>query len=269
MPEWPEMEHYRNMLEARICNKTITAVHIERERSLNMSTAEFVNRVLGKQIVAVTRRAKMILFTLHTNDVMLLHLMLGGWMFYGLESEKPERTIQVQLTFGEQHLYFIGLRLGYLHLFDPAELVDRLSELGPEPFDPELDLNVFISMLGRGKGSLKKQLTDQSIIAGIGNCYSDEICFVAGVLPSRISFSLTDEEWATLYRSMKSVLLEAAQAGGYMDEAFFTGDVRTGQYNDQCKVYDREGQPCYRCGQTIVRRDVSAKKSFCCPNCQR
>lgn len=269
MPEWPEMEHYRKILEVRINNKQITAVHIERERSLNMSTTEFTNRVLGQHIIAVKRRAKMLLFTLESNEVLLLHLMLGGWMFYGQEHEKPERTIQVQLSFSGQQLYFIGLRLGYLYLFTPSQLSEHLSELGPDPFDPSLSSSAFKLLLERGRGTLKKQLTDQSLIAGIGNCYSDEICHTAGLLPSRSPSSLSNEEWSSLYNSMHTTLMEAVQAGGYMDQAFFTGDTWTGEYNNRCKVYDREGEHCNRCGQIIVRSNVSNKKSFCCPQCQR
>lgn len=269
MPEWPEMEHYRQVLDVRITNKKITAIVVERERSLNMNTAEFTSRVLNQQIVAVIRRAKMLLFTLESSDVLLLHLMLGGWMFYGLEEEKPDRTIQVQLSFGDRQLYFIGLRLGYLHLFTPIQLAERLSELGPDPFAPELSSTAFKLLLERGRGgTLKKLLTDQSVISGIGNCYSDEICHVAGLLPSRVPSSLSNEESTHLYRSMHTTLLEAVQAGGYMDQAFYSGDSRTGQYNDRCMVYDREDEPCYRCGHSIRRNDISNKKSFYCPQCQ-
>lgn len=269
MPEWPEMEHYRKMLEIRVTNKRVTAVQVERERSLNMSIAEFTTRVQGQQVIAVRRRAKMLLITLESNEVLLLHLMLGGWIFYGQVNEKPERTIQVQLSFGEQQLYFIGLRLGYLHLFTPRQLPERLSELGPDPFDPVLSLSAFKVLLERGRGTLKKQLTDQSIIAGIGNCYSDEICHAARLLPSRIPSSLTHEEWSNLYESMHIILIEAVQAGGYMDQAFYNGDSLTGGYNERCMVYDREGEQCHRCEQIIVRGNVSGKKSFCCPGCQR
>jgi formamidopyrimidine-DNA glycosylase len=269
MPEWPEMEHYRKLLEARLIHKRITNIHIERERSLNMSTNEFTNRVGGQRITAVRRRAKMILFTLESQDVLLLHLMLGGWMFFGFEQEKPERTIQVQLSFGEQHLYFIGLRLGYLHLFQPHELVERFAEIGIEPFDSSLSLSTFQSILYRNRGTLKKVLTDQSIIAGIGNCYSDEMCYSAGLLPSRIPSTLSDQEWSNVYHSMHSTLLDALQLGGYMDQPFYTGDSWTGKYNEFCKVYDREGEPCTHCGQIIIRNEVSNKKSFYCPGCQR
>ncbi len=269
MPEWPEMEHYREMLDVRIANKRVTAVQVERERSLNMSIPEFTARVEGQQVIGVGRRAKMLLITLESNEVLLLHLMLGGWIFYGQVNEKPERTIQVQLSFGEQQLYFIGLRLGYLHLFTPVQLSERLSELGPDPFEPALSLSTFKVLLERGRGTLKKQLTDQSIIAGIGNFYSDEICHAARILPSRTPSSLTLEEWSSLYESMHGTLIEASQAGGYMDQAFYNGDSLTGSYNHMCRVYDREGELCHRCGQIIVRNTVSSKKSFHCPQCQR
>lgn len=269
MPEWPEMEHYRKLLEVRLIHKRITHVHIERERSLNISAADFIRRVVGRHIIAVQRRAKMLLFTLDSHDVLLLHLMLGGWIYFGPEQEKPERTIQIQLSFGEQQLYLIGLRLGYLHIFTPLQLAQRLSDIGPEPFDPSLSLSEFRSLLIKRKGTLKKLLTDQSIIAGIGNCYSDEICYNAEVLPSRSPSTLSDQEWSALYASMHRTLNDALRIGGYMEHALFAGDSKTGQYNDHCNVYDREGERCQRCGDELIREDVSNKKSFHCPRCQR
>jgi formamidopyrimidine-DNA glycosylase len=269
MPEWPEMEHYRQQLEVRLIHKRITAVHIERERCLNISAFEFTNRVIGHHITAVQRRAKMLLFKLDSKDVLLLHLMLGGWIYVGTEQEKPKRTIQVQLSFGEQQLYLIGLRLGYLHLFHQDELVDRLADIGPEPFDPSLSFPAFRALLQHRRGTLKKYLTDQSIIGGIGNCYSDEICYAAGLLPSRLPSTLSDQEWRSLYDSMHKTLHDALRIGGYMEHALYAGDVSTGQYNEQCKVYDREGERCLRCGHDIIRSEVSNKKSFHCPGCQR
>ncbi|MEH6995232.1 hypothetical protein V7075_21410 [Neobacillus drentensis] len=118
-------------------------------------------------------------------QVLLLHLMLGGWMYFGTEDDKPERTILVRLSFGIQHLYFIGLRLGYLHLFRELNVQKELSSLGPEPIDPQFTLQDFLKLLDDRSGKIKTKLLDQEFIVGIGNCYSDEICYHAGIKTKR------------------------------------------------------------------------------------
>lgn len=269
MPEWPEMEHYRRNLERLIGGRIITEASIQREKSVNLPAAEFIRRVAGQRIMSVQRSAKMLILPLASGDALLAHLMLGGALFFGRDEEKPNRTVQVRLSFGDRHLHFIGLRLGYLHLLGPAELEQRLNRIGPDPFDPALDPAALAARLARKRGAVKAALTDQAAIAGIGNCYSDEICFAASLLPSRRPSSLAASDWTALHGAMRQVLSEAVAAGGYMEMPLFAGDALTGGYDARCRVYDREGEPCVRCGAPIQRRDIGARKSFCCTGCQR
>ncbi|WP_068775616.1 Fpg/Nei family DNA glycosylase [Paenibacillus sp. FJAT-26967] len=268
MPEWPEMEHYRKQLTRMILNMPIRQVIVNRPKSLNVTEENFRQAILGAAIRRVERRAKQLIFVLDTDKYLLLHLMLGGILFYGPERDRPDRSTQIELSFGDNRLYFIGLRLGYLHLFDRSGLEKELSDLGPDPFDAALSPDRFLSMLHGKKGTLKTTLTDQKWLAGIGNCYSDEICFAAGLLPTRGPGSLNQQEGQRLYTAMHSVLNEALAAGGYMEMPLFNGDKLTGSYNDLCKVYDRPGDPCVRCGQPIVFDKVSSRKCFYCTNCQ-
>ncbi|MGX4585089.1 Fpg/Nei family DNA glycosylase [Paenibacillus chitinolyticus] len=268
MPEWPEMEHYRQELNKRLQNRTISGITVNRPKSLNVPEEEFRAAVLGAVVERVDRRAKQLVFVLSGERYLLLHLMLGGMMVLGTEADKPDRTTQIELHFGETVLYFIGLRLGYLHLYGKRGLEAELASLGPEPFDADLTAGRFADMLKTGKGNLKTSLTDQHWLAGVGNCYSDEICFAAGLLPSRRPAALEEHEAARLYTSMRSVLTEALRAGGYMEMPLYDGDERTGGFNELCRVYDRGGEPCVRCGNPIVFRTLSSRKCFFCGNCQ-
>ncbi|MEQ6391401.1 DNA-formamidopyrimidine glycosylase family protein, partial [Bacillaceae bacterium S4-13-58] len=108
MPELPEMENYKILLSQQIINQPITHVTIEREKSINVPAHSFTSMLLGKKIVSISRRAKHLLFHLENNKVLLLHLMLGGSMFYGTKEEKPNRTSQVTLSFGDYHLYLFA-----------------------------------------------------------------------------------------------------------------------------------------------------------------
>ncbi|NTZ16924.1 Fpg/Nei family DNA glycosylase [Paenibacillus sp. JMULE4] len=269
MPELPEMENYRILLNGRIAGRTITGTEIGREKSINVSPLRFERELTGQAVRTVDRRAKHLLFPLTSGKVLVLHLMLGGMIFYGTMEEAPERTVQVRIDFGDRHLFCIGLRLGYLHLYEAEEASALMEKLGPEPLDPGFTAERFEERLRVKRGTLKSNLADQSLLAGIGNCYSDEICFHAGLLPSRRPFDLTSLEFGRLYRSMREVLTEATHYGGYMEMPLFTGDTLTGGFDSRCRVYDREGEPCVRCGRPIVRQDVSSKKSFCCLGCQR
>lgn len=269
MPELPEMENYRLLLTQKTVGHTITNVMINREKSINVEPNLFVQSVSSQKVVAINRRGKHLLFHLQNGQVLLLHLMLGGWMYFGSEENKPKRTIQVQLSFGKNHLYFIGLRLGYLHLYNEAAAQQELSQLGPEPLENEFTLQLFLKILAEKRGRIKTKLLDQEFIAGIGNCYSDEICYHAGILPKKSIEDIDEIGRTQLYQSMKFVLQNALKHGGYMDNPLYKGDTLTGGYNNLCFVYDREGEKCQRCGGTIVKDTISSRKTFYCVNCQK
>lgn len=272
MPELPEMETYRQLLIPRMLGQTILAVRVHREKSVNLPSERFIQNVAGSRVTAIERRAKHLLFHLDSNQVLLLHLMLGGLMFYGNEQDKPDRNTQVELDLSNgQTLYFIGLRLGYLHLLNKDKCEETLDKLGPEPFAPDFTLQNFEQIFSGSRGVLKTLLINQHKISGIGNCYADEICFEAGILPTRTAASLTLQptgDSGRLYDAMKRVLTDAISKGGYMEQPLYTGDHLTGGYNDHCLVYDRGDEPCVRCGSAIVQTELSKRKVFYCSNCQ-
>lgn len=268
MPELPEMETYRKLLMEKVGECAITHAEVNRVKSINISPDQFGLELIGKRIVKVERRAKYILFQLDSGKWLLLHLMLGGWMFYGKEEDKPNRTFQVILRFGEYSLYFIGLRLGYLHLLTTEELAEKLAGLGPEPLESTFTAGQFLDMWKRKGGRIKTALVNQNFISGIGNCYSDEICFHAGLLPMRKGKELSPEEVFRLYHSIQTILHEAIEYGGYMEYPFYRGDRLTGSYDEKCKVYDRGDQPCVHCQQPIIKEEISSRKVFYCKNCQ-
>ncbi|MEW9698827.1 bifunctional DNA-formamidopyrimidine glycosylase/DNA-(apurinic or apyrimidinic site) lyase [Paenibacillus sp. SI8] len=268
MPELPEMETYRQQLTPLVQGEVITGVEVHRPKSINVEQDHFAQKLVGNRIVRIDRRAKHLLFLLASGEVLLLHLMLGGWMFYGSEEQKPNRTTQVVIHFGNQRLYFIGLRLGYLHLHNIPGVESFLSKLGPEPLTPTFTHTFFRGIMKGKKSNLKATLVDQAVIAGIGNCYSDEICFIAGMLPLRKVPSLKEDEMYRLYQAIRSVLSEAIHFGGYMESPLFLGDSLTGGFDARCRVYDREGEPCVRCGHPLVKDEVSSRKCFYCNHCQ-
>jgi len=266
MPEWPEMENYRRLLSERIAGARITGTEVERDKSINVDPERFDNELTGTSVWHIEQRGKHLIFHLDNGRRLLLHLMLGGILVFGTDAEKPNRNVQVTLRFPNGNLYFIGLRLGYLHLLTAKETIAKLAELGPEPM--RLDEDAFKNRFAGRRGKLKPVMTDQSVIAGIGNCYADEICFSAGVLPTTAIPSIKPETWTRLHRAMHEVLQNAADAGGYMELPLYSGDTLTGGYNNRCLVYDRGGEACLRCGAPVVKSEAAGRKVFYCSSCQ-
>ncbi|GHH99353.1 Fpg/Nei family DNA glycosylase [Neobacillus kokaensis] len=269
MPELPEMENYKILLNQKIAGEIITDILINRDKSININAELFKKTVKHQKVVNVNRRGKHLLFQLQNGQTLLLHLMLGGWMFFGKEADKPKRTIQVRLSFGDYHLYFIGLRLGYLHLYSLKEAEQKLEHLGPEPLAPEFTQQQFLQRISSKHGRLKTTLLDQEFIAGIGNCYSAEICFHAGLKPTNDIDDIDETKRIEIYTSMKTILQEAGNHGGYLENPFFKGDTLTGSFSALCQVYNREGEECKRCGATIIMETISSRNTYYCPNCQK
>lgn len=269
MPELPEMETYRILLAQRIQGRTITETEVNRVKSINVDPHDFRQEVSGRVVTAIERRAKHLLFRLDSGKVLLTHLMLGGWMYYGNHEDQPENHAQVTLCFGEDCLYFLGLRFGYVHLLTKADMEENLADLGPEPLSPEFSEGYFTKTMQKKRGILKNTLVNQHLIAGIGNRYSDEICFQARQLPVKKCSDLTDEDISALYQAIPATLRHGIQNGGYINRPFNKNDTLTGGFADNCAVYNREGESCNRCGGTIVKEKLSSRKVFYCSNCQR
>ncbi|SDM76054.1 DNA-(apurinic or apyrimidinic site) lyase [Fictibacillus solisalsi] len=269
MPELPEMETFRTILSNQLKGRPITQVEINREKSINLTPSLFTAQVSGAVITDIRRRAKHLIFQLNNGYALLLHLMLGGWMYIGNDEDNPDRNKQVILSFGERKLYFIGLRLGYLHLLTSAQVKDKLEELGPEPLASNFTEETFRERLSKKRGTLKAVLIDQKFIAGIGNCYSDEICWQALLQPERKATELTNDQVHVLFHAIQPVLTRGIEYGGYMENPTYKEDRKTGGYNHHLLVYDREGEPCRRCGSLIKKTEINSRKSFSCPECQK
>ncbi len=268
MPELPEMETYKNLLQLKFAGHTIKAVEVNREKSINSSVADFTEELVGNKITQIHRRGKHLVFDLASGKKLLLHLMLGGLMYIETDKDTISRSKQVILSLTSHRLTFIGLRLGYLHLLTLKEVEEEFAELGPEPIEPGFSFETFQKLAENKKGKLKTTLVDQHFIAGIGNRYSDEICFAAELLPTRSLNTLDNTQLQKLHSSIQSVLQEGIRYGGYIDLPLFKGDQLTGGFEEKCRVYNREGESCVRCGSVIVKKEVSSRKTFFCANCQ-
>jgi formamidopyrimidine-DNA glycosylase len=148
--------------------------------------------------------------------------------------------------------------------------VPELAHLGLDPFEDQIGWDRFAAILRSRSTPLKAVLTDQDIIAGIGNIYADEILFSAGLRFDRAAESLSTIEIRRLHRAITEVLTEAIKHGGSTldDEQFVDPDAKPGNYQLFHQVYNREGQPCYQCRQLIRRESVRGRSTYYCEKCQ-
>lgn len=272
MPEIPEIETVRYHLEQKIQEKTIEAVTVNREKTLNVPINEFIKTITGQHFVNVRRRAKQLILSLANKHSLVVHLMLEGYvrLFYSHEEINSSPSVAFKLNSGEK-LAFFKLTLGYLHLVPTDKLseIPELAGLGPEPLSPEFTLENFLELLAKRKGMIKPLLMDQNFIAGIGNVYSNETLFCSKIKPERKTATLTEIEKINLYHCMRDILTRATHLGGVYEERFASDDTLTGGFEPYLQVAYRTGQPCYICHTFIETKRVGGRNAFYCPVCQQ
>jgi formamidopyrimidine-DNA glycosylase len=149
---------------------------------------------------------------------------------------------------------------------DPGEV---LANLGPEPLDDGFSPADFEAGLGGRKRVIKTLLLDQSFLAGLGNIYTDEALFYAGVRPTRKSDTLSPEERAALYAAIRQVLNTGIEREGASIDLYLKPDGSKGDMQNAVAVYGRTELPCLRCGTPIERISLNGRGTHYCPNCQK
>ncbi|HET91054.1 MAG TPA: bifunctional DNA-formamidopyrimidine glycosylase/DNA-(apurinic or apyrimidinic site) lyase [Chloroflexi bacterium] len=271
MPELPEVEMVAQGLRSALVGSTIVSVTVYWARSIALPDAdEFARRLEGESITDVGRRGKWVLLTLGSGSGLLIHLRMTGQLI--LQEERPvnERHLRVlfALADGRWLCFFDQRKFGRMVLTTEPQGVVR--ELGPEPLEDEFTAATFAGMLARRRGSIKPLLLNQRFLAGLGNIYTDEALWRAGIHPLRRADSLTPDEAVGLHGAVRAVLREAIASGGttLADTAYRQPDGQAGAFGGLLAVYGRAGQPCPRCGAEIERTLVGQRGTHICPHCQ-
>ena len=278
MPELPEVETIRRDLDKEIVGRRVKAVEVKGKRSVrrHKSGAEFRGRLEGKRVASVRRAGKYLLVGLDGDDVLVVHLGMSGQLLRAKSAKEPlDRHTHVIITFTQGgQLRFVDPRtFGEMFVTTADELTNQVPELAHLGFDPIEDVMSwarFGQLLAAHPTGLKNLLMDQKFVAGIGNIYSDEILFAAGLRYDRLSDSLSAQEIRRLYRAMVETLTEAIKMRGssLADEQYKDLYGEIGDFQGQHQVYDREGQACRRCRNPVVRVKVNGRSAFLCEHCQ-
>ncbi len=299
MPELPEVETVRASLARDLVGKKIKTVAVTNGRLVrrHKTAKDFRTMLEGHSIKSAQRLGKNLVFGLENGTHLVVHLGMTGQLLRakGPKDPKPKHT-HVVFTFvqGGELRYVDSRTFGELYVSKPpaegAEVeiskfarlsiggdglalrkaVPELAHLGIDPFEDQIGWDRFAAILRSRSTGLKVVLTDQDIIAGIGNIYSDEILFAAGLRFDRESESLSTIEIRRLHRAISEILTEAIKHGGSTldDEQFVDPDGNPGSYQQLHQVYNREGLPCLQCRTTILRDTVRGRSTFYCPKCQ-
>jgi formamidopyrimidine-DNA glycosylase len=278
MPELPEVEVVRRDLDREVVGKKIKSVEVDGMRSVRRhhNRKQFTSRLVDHKITGVERRGKYLLLRLDDDDVLVIHLGMSGQLIRAKSSrDAMAKHTHVVMTFTQGgQLRFVDPRTFGEMFVTEADNVEKevteLAHLGIDPLETAMSWEYFGQMLAARHTKLKPLLMDQKFIAGIGNIYSDEILWGAGLRWDRMSDSLTSEEVRRLYRSMMETLQEAVKHRGssLADEQYVDLFGRPGEFQQFHNVYAREGQSCPRCRHSVVRERVSGRSTFYCSACQ-
>jgi formamidopyrimidine-DNA glycosylase len=277
MPELPEVEVIRRDLEKEVVGKKIKSVEVAGLRSIrrHKQKKEFIGALEGHKIVSVARRGKYLVLRLDGPEALIVHLGMSGQLLRAKSSrDKAPKHTHVVITFTQGGLVrFIDPRTFgemFVASYDDLEQVEELAHLGLDPLETALSWELFGQMLAEKKTRLKTLLMDQKFIAGIGNIYSDEILFQAGLRWDRMSDSLSQQEVRRLYRAIVETLQDAVKHRGssLSDEQYRDLFGQLGEYQHHHQVYDREGEACPRCRRPLVRARFANRSTFYCEACQ-
>jgi len=278
VPELPEVETIRRDLDKEVVGRRIKTVEVKGKRSIrrHKDAKEFRTRLEGHKIVGIRRAGKYLLLELDGDEVLAVHLGMSGQLQRAKGPKDPvDKHTHVIITFTQGgQLRFVDPRtFGEMFVTTSGAVEQEVPELAHLGFDPVEDVMSwaqFGHLLAERHGQLKTLLMDQKFVAGIGNIYSDEILFAAGLRYDRMSDSLSAQEIRRLYRSMVETLSEAIKYRGssLADEQYRDLFGETGDFQGQHQVYDRAGQACRRCRNSIVRVKVNGRSAFLCEHCQ-
>lgn len=287
MPELPEVETVKRGLRQLIVGKRITEITTDTAKSFPNAPADVRQFVIGSEIVAIRRRAKVLLIELSTGYTLLVHLKMTGQVVYvgaerfgaghpndSLINELPDKSTRVTVAFADgTHLYFNDQRkFGWVKLFPTTEVmnIDFMKKLGPEPLAADFTAQDFAARLLRRKNSnIKAVLLDQTVIAGVGNIYADESLWSAKIHPATLVRNVPKAKIAELFTELVAVLRLSIEKGGSSDKNYVNAEGKKGSYISFAKVFRREGKDCPRCGDTIIKTRVAGRGTHTCPTCQR
>jgi formamidopyrimidine-DNA glycosylase len=265
VPELPEVETIVRRFRPLVEGRRIAGFRARWKKQLSPGAAAVWRGCVGRRIARLGRRGKFIVFELDPPGWLLVHLRMSGRFEWGANCECEPGHLRATWIFDDsERLLFCDPRK-FGRIIYAADLAAATADLGVEPLSRAFTVRKLAELLRQHHRRLKPLLLDQRVIAGLGNIYTDEALFRAGLHPLARSDRLTPPQVAALHAAIRSVLRQAIiYQGTTFDHAYAGGGMQ-----QRLAVYGRRGQPCLRCGTAIQYARIGQRGTHFCPRCQR
>jgi formamidopyrimidine-DNA glycosylase len=279
MPELPEVETIKGQLNKKIRDKKIKTVEIKFAKMLVGVTADNFKKIVeGRKIKGIERRAKLLIINLSNNYSLVIHLKMTGQILVfrtikEWESYKNKSSAHLIYYFEGDGLVVHSdtRKFGYVKLVKTTDLESLFQKesFGPEPLAKDFNLKKFKNLLTqKPRAKIKPLLMDQTFLAGVGNIYAQEACWAAKIFPTRSVQSLSQQEVRALYVNLIKILCLAVSHRGSSVDNYLDTAGQPGEYVPRLKVYNREGEKCYRDDGIIKKMTLGGRGTYYCPKCQ-
>lgn len=272
MPELPEVTTVIGILKQEVLNKKIVSIDVFYDRMIQNPIKEFKETLLGKRFLDITRKGKFIIFHLNQDAVLLSHLRMEGKYFYGNESDLNPQFTHVVFHFEDNTklAYFDTRKFGIMKVSNEKSVYNEepLNKLGPEPMEVNYsNIESVFKKLNRKK-PIKELITDQSVMAGIGNIYADEILFKCKVNPLTFGSDLSTNKYKEIIEISSEILLKAIELGGSTIKSYHPKEGVDGRFQIMLEAYGHQNEKCPNCGTLFHKIFLNGRGTTFCPNCQ-
>lgn len=274
MPELPEVETIKRVIEPQIQGSMITKVAVRRpEVAAYPEADEFCRRLTGQTVSHMSRQGKFLIIHLENKERIVLHLrMTGGLLLAPAQCPEEKYThVVFSLDNGTELRFSDMRRFGRFWLLreEETDTCTGMDKLGLDPLAPACNAEYLSSHLSKRRKAIKECLLEQTIIAGIGNIYSDEILFTAGIYPARPANNLKQTEWERLAEAIPERIAYFIEKNAITAEEYLETKGRDYRNTPFLQVYGHGGSPCPKCRETLCRMVIGGRSSVYCPVCQK
>tara|TARA_B100000674_G_scaffold199590_1_gene162887 strand:- start:1239 stop:2102 length:864 start_codon:yes stop_codon:yes gene_type:complete len=287
MPELPEVEVVRQSLEKKIVHKRVDKIIIRNRNLRKKIPKNFKNFLKNQVIIKIGRFSKYLILYLSNKTCVLLHLGMSGTVHLVHNNKKnlftntsfynspklPIKHNHVEIIFSKfKVIYNDPRRFGFFEILNDLKLLEkRFSNLGPEPFSSDFNLDYVFSYLKKKEKNIKNFLLDQKFVSGIGNIYASEILFLSNIRPDKKAYLLSKNECKKIIINSKIVLKKAIKNGGSSIKNFKDSSGKMGNFQKNFKVYERDTLNCknVNCNGIIKKKIISNRSTFFCSFCQK
>ena len=273
MPELPEVETVRSVLENLVLNKTIKNVDVFCEKMIkNIDVLDYQNKLKNQTITSINRIGKYLLINLNDYTIVSHLRMEGKYNYYQKNYTKDKHDYIIYYFTDNSVLAYNDTRkFGTIELVDiyQEKTLKSINKLGLEPFAKEFNYEYIKEKTKRLKSTIKQILLNQEIFLGIGNIYADEVLFASKVHPTRKVNTITKKEWEEIIKNSKIILQQAINDGGTSVHSFMVSGNVDGKFQNKLKVYQQVGKKCQICKTPIEKIKIGGRGTHYCPKCQK